>query len=171
MGAVVEPSDSLNVMTTSVLAAFSVTVDSVGGAISGPCVELLVIDALLNERASLPATSCTAALVVDALDVGAVYESVTTWPAEIAVPSVKLIFDPLTVRPVTTTGTPSTSTVKSVVAAVVDPNVSLNVAVSVVPAVLTVPDTKVGGVVSGTTVELLVTGKWLMESKSVPPAS
>jgi hypothetical protein len=132
---------------------------------------LFVIGAVLNERVSLPATSCTAAFPEPEFDVGAVYDSVTTCPAETAAPSVKLIVDPLTVRLVTTTGTPSTSTVKSVVAAVVDPNVSLNVAVKVVPAVLTVPETKVGGVVSGTTVELLVTGKLVMVSKSVPPAS
>ena len=71
----------------------------------------------------------------------------------------------------TVTGYPSTRTVKSVLAAVVLPRFSSYVNVNVVPAVFTAADWNVGAVVSPATVEPFVTGKFVIESKSVPELS
>jgi hypothetical protein len=78
-GAVVALSDSLNVSVTMV--PLAATVDNVGGAISGPAVELFVTEVADNEMASLPAVSWMAELVAQLFGVGAVYDTVTTFPA------------------------------------------------------------------------------------------
>jgi hypothetical protein len=62
--------DSLNVSVT--LVSLAATVDKVGGAMSGPAVELLPTEYPDSNAASLPAVSWIAELVVQLSGVGAV---------------------------------------------------------------------------------------------------
>jgi hypothetical protein len=84
--AVVVERVSLKVSVTVV--PLTATDDSVGGAISGPAVELFVTLWFVNAMASLPEESCIAEFVVNPFGVGAAYETITTWPASTAEPRV-----------------------------------------------------------------------------------
>jgi hypothetical protein len=67
----VEPRVSLNVNVTCEPVPLSATVLNVGGAMSGPAVELFVTEVVVSDAASLPAASWTAALEVPVLEDGA----------------------------------------------------------------------------------------------------
>jgi hypothetical protein len=168
-GAVVALSDSLNVSVTMV--PLAATVDNVGGAISGPAVELFVTEVADNEMASLPAVSWMAELVAQLFGVGAVYDTVTTFPASTAEPSVNCTTEELIDTLVTSNETPFTITLKSVAKAVVAFNVSSYARDKTVPVVFNEADNSVGAVVSPTTVELFVTGDSVNEIASLPAAS
>ena len=101
------------------------TDDSVGGAMSGPAVELFVTVCKESETASFPAESCTAKFVAQLFGVGAVYETVTVLPASTAEPSDSCTTEVLIATLLTEYGTPFTETVKSDAEAVVALSVSL----------------------------------------------
>ena len=85
----------------------------------GPSVELFVTAVAENERASLPAVSCTALFVVKLLADGALYATVTVEEPNTDGDKVRITVEPLIDRAETVVGEPSTKTAKSVVAAVV----------------------------------------------------
>jgi hypothetical protein len=93
-GVGVDFNDSLNESVTKV--PIAETDERVGGAISGPAVELFVTACAVSDAASLPAESCIAVFVVQLLVVGAVYATVTVLPASTADPSVNCTTDELT---------------------------------------------------------------------------
>jgi hypothetical protein len=147
------------------------TDDSVGGALSGPAVELFVTACAESETASLPAESCTARFVAQLFGVGAVYETVTVLPASTAEPSVNCTTEVLIATLLTEYDTPFTETVKSDVEAVVAFSVSLYASDSTVPAVFNDAETSVGAVTSPGTVELFVTAVFVNARASLPTES
>jgi hypothetical protein len=119
-------------------------------------VELFVTDCDESEIASLPTVSCTALFAVELSEVGAVYDTVTVWPAPAGDANVSCTVDPLTVNPVTPREEPFTVTANADVEAVVAFNASLYVNVNVVPAVFTAAELNVGRTLSaGDTAEEL----------------
>ena len=168
-GVGVDFSVSLNCSNTVVPDA--TTDDRVGGAISGPAVELLVTACEESEMASFPAVSCTAKFVAQLFGVGAVYETVTVLPASTAEPSVSCTTEEFTATLLTEYGTPLTETVKSDAEAVVAFSVSLYASDNTVPAVFNDAESSVGAVVSPGTVELFVTAVFVNARASLPTLS
>lgn len=133
--------------------------------------ELFVTVVVVKDAASLPELSWIALLVVAVLDVGAAYEMLTgaNRPIGEAKVNVTTPLEPVEETPVTAMGTPLFKTVKSAGSAVVERTVSLNVKVTVVPAVLTAAEFKVGGVRSNE--EPLVTARAENDTASLPALS
>lgn len=112
---------SLNVMVSTEPLELSTAERRVGG----PTVELFVTAVAARDAASFPAESCTAAFEAAEFGVGAEYATVTVELPETADESVRTTVLPDTDLLLTVAATPSTRTVKSVVAAVVEDSVSL----------------------------------------------
>ena len=109
-------------MTVELTAATDIRV---GGAMSGPAVELLVALVGVSDAASLPATSCVAALIALLFTVGAAYSTVTTAPAGIGLVKFNNRLLPEPVTELMKVVAPSTSTVNMSVVGVVVESASL----------------------------------------------
>jgi hypothetical protein len=93
-------------------------------------------------------------LVVDVLDAGAVYETVTVRPSPITEASPRSTVEPETVTELTTKLLPPAETVNAPVPAAVDPNASSYVSVSVVPELFKLAELITGPTVSAGVTEL-----------------
>jgi hypothetical protein len=93
-------------------------------------------------------------LVVDVLDAGAVYETVTVRPCPITEASPRSTVEPETVTELTTKLLPPAETVNAPVPAAVDPNASSYVSVSVVPELFKLAELITGPTVSAGVTEL-----------------
>ena len=103
-----EASVSLNVMVT--VFPEPATDAKVGGTMSGPAVDEFVTAWLVSATESFPAASWIAALSLEVLDAGGVYETVTVLPAWMLEPKFNVTADPLAERLDTVNSTPSTMT-------------------------------------------------------------
>ena len=108
-------------------------------------------------------------MLVSELDVGAAYVTDTSSPLGTDDASVKTTVEPLMEEFVTVTASLPTNTVNVLLGGPTEPNVSLNVNVTVEPEYETL--LRVGRVTSGPAVEKLVTAAFTSEIESLPEAS
>ena len=98
----------------------------------------------MNDTASFPERSCTAAFEVAVLDAGATYATATFTDGPIADGNVSVTVDPLTTAVVGVMMTVLAVTVNALADAVVACNASLKVNTTVVPFTFNAPDVRVG---------------------------
>ena len=125
----------------------------------------------LNDTASLPRTSWTAALDVPEFEVGAVYATVNFSVVETVGERVRITVLPLTETPVTVAMLLPLYTVNALAEGATEPNASLNVSVACEPAPFKDTVLNVGGAMSGPAVELFVTAVVESVTASLPAES